>query len=405
MKPLDGESAGQRIARARRRRGLSQAALAGLVGRSESWLSQVERGQRGIDSHSVLIRLAEILRVDVAEIARPEPGGAGAGHAYPAAPLIEQAMLGYGARREAAPGQPGRDSRMSHLRARARAAYQAYQATRYDAAGRLLPSLIRDVEAESQITAPGTPAVCEVRALVYDTAAALLNRVGEPFLAWAAADRAMFAATYCGEPLLAAVGAWRLSYIVTSRKHPQEALDLAMSAAGALQRVMRSPSPEQLSVYGALHLAAATAAAAAQNRDMTAALLATARGVADRAGDANHMGTAFGHVNVSIHAISASLKLGDPKAAVQAGEALDTMAIPVGLVGRRTQVNLDLARAYAMRRQDSAAVNLLLAAERLSPQLVRYDPGTREVLTGLLRREHRPSTPELRPLARRAGVI
>jgi len=58
-----------------------------------------------------------------------------------------------------------------------------------------------------------------------------------------------------------------------------------------------------------------------------------------------------------------------------------------------------------MSRRDAAAVNLLLAAERLSPQLVRYDPGTRDVLAELLRREHRPSTPELRPLARRAGVV
>ena len=405
MKPLAGEAAGQRIAQARRRRGLSQAVLAGLVGRSESWLSQVERGKRGIDSHSVLTRLAEILRVDIAEITGAESGTTDTEHNYPAASLIEQAMMGYSSPGQATPGQSGWHAKLSHLRARARAAYQAYQATRYDATGRLLPGLIRDIEAASQITAAGTPAVCEVRALVYDTAAALLNRVGEPFLAWAAADRAMSAATYSGEPLLAAVGAWRLSYIVTSRQHPQEALDLAMSAAGALQRAMRSSSPEHLSVYGALHLAAATAAAAAQDWDMTTTLLATARGIADRTGDANHMGTAFGHVNVSIHAISASLRLGDPKAAVQAGEALDPASIPIGLVGRRTQVNLDLARAYAMRRQDAAAVNLLLAAERLSPQLVRYDPITRDVLADLLRREHRPSTPELRPLARRAGLI
>ena len=405
MKPLAGEAAGQRIAQARRRRGLSQAVLAGLVGRSESWLSQVERGKRGIDSHSALTRLAEILRVDIAEITGAESGTTDTGHNYPAASLIEQAMMRYSSPGQATPGQSGRHAEMSHLRARARAAYQAYQAAQYDATGRLLPGLIGDIEAASQITAAGTPAACEVRALVYDTAAALLNRVGEPFLAWAAADRAMSAATYSGEPLLAAVGAWRLSYIVTSRQHPQEALDLAMSAAGALQRAMRSPSPEHLSVYGALHLAAASAAAASQDWDMTTTLLATARGIADRTGDANHMGTAFGHVNVSIHAISASLRLGDPKAAVQAGEALDPASIPTGLVGRRTQVNLDLARAYAMRRQDAAAVNLLLAAERLSPQLVRYDPITRQVLADLLRREHRPSTPELRPLARRAGVI
>ena len=40
----DEEGPGARIARARRRRGLAQSVLAGLADRSESWLSQVERG-------------------------------------------------------------------------------------------------------------------------------------------------------------------------------------------------------------------------------------------------------------------------------------------------------------------------------------------------------------------------
>jgi hypothetical protein len=110
----------------------------------------------------------------------------------------------------------------------------------------------------------------------------LLSRVGEPFLAWAAADRAMFAAEQSGDPLLAAASAWRLSYMITGRKHPQEALGLAMAAAAALDRTMRAPSPERLSVYGALHLAAATAAAASFDPATTGSLLATARGVADR---------------------------------------------------------------------------------------------------------------------------
>jgi hypothetical protein len=106
------------------------------------------------------------------------------------------------------------------------------------------------------------------------------------------------------------VSAWRLSYMITGRKHPREALGLAMTAAAALERAMRGPSPEQLSAYGALHLAAATAAAACYDRT-----------------------------------------------AAQNGEALDTAAMPARLVGRRTQVNLDLARAYAMYRKDAAAVN------------------------------------------------
>lgn len=54
---------GERIAAHRRRRGISQAALAGLVGRSESWLSQVERGIRSVDSLPVILDLARVLRV------------------------------------------------------------------------------------------------------------------------------------------------------------------------------------------------------------------------------------------------------------------------------------------------------------------------------------------------------
>src|SRR5262245_59201423 len=56
---------GERIAAYRRRRGLSQTALAGLVGRSESWLSQVERGVRSVDRLSVLLDMARVLRVEV----------------------------------------------------------------------------------------------------------------------------------------------------------------------------------------------------------------------------------------------------------------------------------------------------------------------------------------------------
>jgi transcriptional regulator with XRE-family HTH domain len=381
--------------------------LAGLVGRSESWLSQVERGKRNVDSFAVLTRLAAVLRIDIEEIAEAGNRGPEEGTGvYTAAPQIERAMMGYEAVGASISGdEPRRPVSISHLRAMARSAYESYQATRYEAAGQVLPALIRDVETASRGVGTPEPEVCSVRALVYDVAAALLNRVGEPALAWAAADRAMAAAASSGEPLLAAAGAWRLSYVITGRKHPHEGLELAMSAADALGRVMRPAPAEQLSVHGALLLAASTAAAAVYDRTLTAGLLAEARGIADRTGETNHLGTAFGHVNVAIHTIATSLQLGDARTAVETGEALDSAGIPAGLVGRRTQVSLDLARAYAMRRQDAAAVNLLLAAERLSPQLIRYDRRTREVLTQLIRREHRPSTPELRPLAHRAGVI
>jgi hypothetical protein len=43
----------------------------------------------------------------------------------------------------------------------------------------------------------------------------------------------MFAAEQSGDPLLAAASAWRMSYMVTGRKYPQEALELAMAATSS----------------------------------------------------------------------------------------------------------------------------------------------------------------------------
>jgi transcriptional regulator with XRE-family HTH domain len=92
----DENAAGARIARARRRRGLSQSVLAGLVGRSESWLSQVERGKRGVDSYAVLTRMAEVLRVEVEELTGPGGGDGEEGQrVYEPAAEIERAMMGY----------------------------------------------------------------------------------------------------------------------------------------------------------------------------------------------------------------------------------------------------------------------------------------------------------------------
>src|SRR5881275_2170676 len=65
---LDGPI-GERIRIYRARRGLSQKELAGLVGRSESWLSQVERGVRSVDRFSVLVDIAQVLKTNVQTIA------------------------------------------------------------------------------------------------------------------------------------------------------------------------------------------------------------------------------------------------------------------------------------------------------------------------------------------------
>jgi hypothetical protein len=99
------------------------------------------------------------------------------------------------------------------------------------------------------------------------------------------------------------------------------------------------------------------------------------------------------------------VELGDAGDVVRKGEALDPSRFPPGLLGRRAQVFIDLARGYTQQRKDAAAVNMLLEAERIAPEAVRYQVIVKEMLRELLRREHRASTPQLRPLAARVGII
>ena len=79
----DVRTVGENIAYHRKRLELSQVEFAGLVGRSESWVSQVERGVRDIDRLSVLQLVADALNVSVGELrgdedadARPGPNSA-----------------------------------------------------------------------------------------------------------------------------------------------------------------------------------------------------------------------------------------------------------------------------------------------------------------------------------------
>ena len=64
----DHFSVGDRIAFYRRRRQLTQRVLAQLVGRSEDWLSKVERNERDVRRLDVLHEVARALRVSVGDL-------------------------------------------------------------------------------------------------------------------------------------------------------------------------------------------------------------------------------------------------------------------------------------------------------------------------------------------------
>ena len=67
-----------------------------MIGRSEAWLSQVERGIRHVDRVSVLIRLAQVLKVTVEDlIGQPLSLAPNGGIEFRAIPALRAALTDY----------------------------------------------------------------------------------------------------------------------------------------------------------------------------------------------------------------------------------------------------------------------------------------------------------------------
>lgn len=118
--------------------------------------------------------------------------------------------------------------------------------------------------------------------------------------------------------------------------------------------------------------------------------------------DANHMWTAFGPTNVTIHRVTTAMELGDVQVALDQGPGSDTSHMPAE---RRVRHALEVTRAYAARNRTDEALSKVLEAEKLAPEQVRYHYISRQLVTGWIRRQHGRPSLALADLARRIHVI
>lgn len=404
-------SIGDRIRYYRRRRGLSQAQLADRIGKSESWLSQVERGVRNVDRLSVIIAMTNVLKVNVTDLTGQPYSLAPNGGATPSGLTdLRNALTRYDEiPRILNPGRPGDVDLPSlvDLRRDVDLAWHMRQASRYTALAVLLPRLVAACRlAARELAGDQQREADRLLAETYLVVRAVLRKLGDTKLAWVAADRAIVAAERAEEPLWVAAGARAVGQVLLSEGLVDQAQELSVQTAASLERSLRDPRPEELSAWGSLLLNAAIAAARRDDRASMRAYLTEAQAAADRLGeDRNDMWTSFGPSNVAIHAVSAAVELGDAVEVEERAKRVDLDRLPKELHERRAQLLLDLARAYVQRRLDAAAVNTLLRAEEEAPEEVRFSVVVRELARQLLRREHQASTPQLRPLAQRLGVL
>jgi transcriptional regulator with XRE-family HTH domain len=400
---------GERIAFYRQRRDLTQAVLAGMVGRTEDWLSKIERGERQAQRIDILVDLARELRVTLGDLVG-EPTLAEDDERNDNVPAIRDALM-----------TPRRLSRILYRDNRedgevppipwaqrhVELAWRDYQEGRVGRVVALLPELIAMSQRLEDSPGEGEQRrqSWAISARTHHLAATTLSKVGEADLGWIAAERAMSAADQSDDPLVLASAARAATHAMLANGRYDDALDLGLTAGGWLREQVADRDPEALSLFGMLNLR--TAVAAARNRDRQTAgdLLRRATDAAQKLGiDANYWQTSFGPTNVELHRLSAALDLGDVSYVVE-HDNIDAAHLPAE---RRVVHLIDMARALTYRgRHDDEALDRLLDAEREAPTLVRLNTSARETIKALLRRAPASGgrSSELRGLAERCRAV
>ncbi|MCX5376035.1 helix-turn-helix domain-containing protein [Streptomyces sp. NBC_00091] len=401
---------GARVANLRKQKGVTQGELAAAIGRTASWLSQVERGIQPVNRLDVLRLLADGLGVPLQVLQPDAPPPA------EAAPSLELETNDLDQARLALSGHPAlnvlltprqdfQPEALPGLRSSVDRIWELTHSARFAELSAEISALVPSLEQACRTaTAEHQPELRDLLARTYQALAAAFVRQHEADAAWVAADRAIHAAELSGNPLSVFAGTYRLCHAFVRLKHLDQAERAATTAISALENATADePTPQHLSVLGSLHLVLALVHARAGERSSARQQIEAARSVGRRLGeDRNDFNLEFGPTNVEIQAVSTAVDLGD------AGEALD---LSKGLhadglsAERQARLLMDMGRAHAQRRQYADALDCLLRAEELAPEMIRTHLAARTVIRDLVLSAGRTASDELRALAERTDSL
>ncbi len=390
---------GTRIARWREARGWSQQVLAGLIGRSQGFVSLVESGRRQVDRRSELLLFADALQVTVGELLGmpPDPlrdpvrAPASAAVAGIRSALVD---LTRGVRRPA-------EVPLEQVRQQVTAMTEARMRADYAATALAMRQVLLAAGAHGS---DGAPALVEA----LFTCRATLKGLGHVDLARQAAELAVTTAQNGAE------GPW-LGQATYSYVHalPTELAGMGVQIlSDHADGLQRDPSREGLETYGMCHLMIALQAAISSDAATAAAHLDEAAAVAAHVGapgpeaPLGFNGQWFCPVNVDLWRVAIAAELGDASAAVEVRDRLDLrgLDLPPNRLGYYWG---DMGRALARSEQDDeAALLALVNAEAAAPQWFRMSPGSVDLTRVLVNRsQDRAVTGPARKLARGLNLI
>ncbi|MYR76520.1 MULTISPECIES: helix-turn-helix domain-containing protein [unclassified Streptomyces] len=398
---------GQRMQILRTRRGLSRPVTAGLLGRSPSWVKQVERGEIGMPKLPVVLRIAELLRVrDLADLTGDQsaPVDLFIGPGHPRLQAVRDAVntLSLSSDREAPPA--------AHLSARLAKAWAArHQAANHrEVLGELLPGLIRD----SQLAVRQADSAADRRAAqavlseTYSLAQFFLAYQPESALLWRVAERGMVAAQESEDPHAIGVAAWLAAqaHRDSGPTHFDAADSMTMEALAYLERFLPDADDRVRAIAGALQFEAGYTAARRGMKGAAWGWWDKAQTTAKRLPTTYyHPVTSFSQAIMGAHAVTVAVELRAGGESVRQANTADAQAIPSR--PRLARHRIEEARAYQLNGQQETALATLERAHEAAPETIRYNGYARRIVL----EETESKVPERRrraaALAERLGLL
>ncbi|WP_289007904.1 helix-turn-helix domain-containing protein [uncultured Thermomonospora sp.] len=390
------ERIGIRIARERKRRGLTQLGLAQRANYSRSHIAQVEAGHKAA-TPAFVAAVAEALEVDPALIyGQPYRGVGSDDKAHAAIPELRRILACVGAGPE--PDRPPRG--LDELERQIRQARRLLLQVRLTRLGMMLPAVLEELTWHAYET--DSPKAWGLLFRAYYEAVSLTRRLGYTGDALALLERAADAARRSQDPHLPLLVSLPRALLLMSMNQNRTALRLLNDA---LSRV-EADRPDAGEVAGALELRAAVVAA--RTRDGVSEAWehhgrAAELAEAGRVGDGRH-GMEFGMSNVAVHGAAIAVELGDLDEAVRRDRDIRQRQVLEGMAPeRRAHHEIDMSRALLELGDYDQALARVENAERIASQMTYFHPSARSVVAHLV--DVRRTLPEpLRRLQSRMGV-
>ncbi|MFE2073738.1 helix-turn-helix domain-containing protein [Streptomyces misionensis] len=373
---------GQRMQIYRQRRGMSRPVLAGLLGKSPSWVKQVENGQIQVPKLPTILRIAELLRVrDLADLTGDQTLHVdlftGPGHPRLAAVKKAVDAFPFTADREAPP--------TLHLRHRLDAAWAARHSApnHREVVGALLPDLIRDAQlaVRQADTAPDRRAAQAVLSEVYSLSQFFIAYQPDTALLWRVAERGMVAAQDSEDPHAIGVAAWLTAqaHRDSGPAHFSAADDVTLQALRYLDPHLPEADDRVLAIAGALQFEAGyTAARRGENGEAWGWWDKAEKTAKKLPAAYYHPVTSFSRAIMGAHAVTIAVELHQGGESVRQAARADKHVIKSR--PRRARHRIEEARAYQLDGQPDTALATLDKAFESASETIRYNGYARRIV-------------------------